>query len=288
MRYIFIFTLILGVSFNVIANENARSLFSKGNGVTFNTQMKVEVSVNKKVLPNLAEENKNSGKVTVNTKSNFKDSDVRKQEKPKDVKATDYAGFSYQLLKETKKGKFKRVSPGYDFKTGDRIVVEVMSNSDGYLITGNIDSLEKPRLLSLNQIKSGKTIRIPQKGALKFVEPAGTEKLVFVLSNQPIDKSTSEKYVKKCDNKTRSIVFVEDDAGQNYQLLSNDGSCKTKNKSVKTRSIIVDVEDDIGYGVVESDTLTSGSLLSLIINLKHSWGRHEIFPNFCIVNNSRL
>lgn len=288
MRCTFLITLILAISFNVVANENARSLFSKGNGVTFNTQMKVEVSVDKNTSQKVAEENKNSGKVTLNSANKYKDSNDHKQDRQADVKATDYAGFSYQLLKETKTGDFKRVSPGYNFKTGDRIVVEVMSNSDGYLITGNIDSLENPRLLSLNQIKSGKTIRIPQKGALKFIEPAGTEKLVFVLSNQPLDKSTSKKYVKKCDNKTRSIIFVEDDAGQSYQLLDGDGSCKTKNKNVKTRSIIVDVEDNIGYGVVESDTLTSGSLLSLIINLKHSWGRYEIFINFSIFNNSRL
>ena len=63
---------------------------------------------------------------------------------------------------------------------------------------------------------------------------------------------------------------MEDAGGQNYQLLDDKGSCKTKNKNSKTRSIIVDVEDDVGYGVVESEALKTGSLLSLIINLKHS------------------
>jgi len=258
MKYILTVLLISCLGFNANANENARSLFSKGNGVTFNSKMEVSVSIQEERRTDIS-----TNKTSKNKEAENKVDIIKNENTP------SYSGFSYQLLKKTGNDEFKRVNPSYSFKTGDRIVVEVMSNSDGYLVTGNIDSNDKPRLLSLNQINAGQTVRIPQRCSLKFIEPAGTEKLVFVLSNNQLDKQSSGKLVKKCRNNTRSMIFVEDDAGQSYQLLNKDGSCKAKNKNSVTRSIIVDVEDDVGYGVVEDDNLKAGELLSLIINLKH-------------------
>jgi hypothetical protein len=86
-----------------------------------------------------------------------------------------------------------------------------------------------------------------------------------------LPKDKASKILKGCKAKpsTRSII-VDDTAGNSFQLADANGNCRPeKRKSSLTRSIIVDVEDDSGFGVVEDEALSGDSFLSLIVNLNH-------------------
>lgn len=187
--------------------------------------------------------------------------------------AVSYAGLSYKLFKQGPDRQFQLSNPDQIFRSGDRVFLEVTSNIAGTLVTGNIDSNYDATLLSIDDVEPGRITRVPAKGALKFVGVKGTEKLVFVLTENveaQLNEDSAKKFVKQCQSgsRTRSLV-VDDDAGNQFQVLESDGSCAAKSVGGRTRSIIVDVEEDTGYGVIEDEALKSGKLLSLIINLEH-------------------
>jgi hypothetical protein len=63
---------------------------------------------------------------------------------------------------------------------------------------------------------------------------------------------------------------VDDSAGNQYQVLSADGSCGLQSSgSSKSRSLVVDVSEKSGYGVISEDALSNGNVLALIVNLRH-------------------
>jgi hypothetical protein len=273
------------------SGPTARSLFSSGYGVKFDAQAPVYPDV---ALPGATDagdttEAQVASADTIDSNETESDQAVEPEviqapisnsapEKqlpaPETINAgPSYAGLSYELFKQESRGEFERTSPGQIFRTGDRVFLEVTSNISGTLVTGNIDSNFKATLLSVDDVEAGLVTRVPAKGALKFVGIKGTEKLVFVLSEQlstTMDDSTAGRYVKQCSAgpSTRSLI-VDDEVGNEFQVLNSDGTCSVGNANNRTRSIIVDIEDDVGYGVIENDVLRSGKLLSLIINLEH-------------------
>ena len=293
-------------------SQNARSIFSSGQGVVFYTEApqdgestegsdilsdnelidqssepeklsavevekdegdskQVEITTDEDIVVEMqpSEVAIQQSKIQIEAKVSVEDREVFS-----DNETVDYAGLSYTILKESVAGKFGKVNPGQTFKTGDRIIVEIISNRAATLITGNIDPLGKTTLISVDGVLQGQKTRIPQNGALKFVGPKGNEKLVFVLSADPISQNSENRYKKlitQCKSKpsTRSLI-VDDTAGNEFQLINDDGSCPTSsNAKANTRSIIVDLSDNSGFGVTPQKTLESGQVLSLIVNLNH-------------------
>jgi hypothetical protein len=183
-----------------------------------------------------------------------------------------YAGLSYSLFKETSGQGFKRVSPKQSFKTGDRLYVEVMANVNGTLITGNINPKNVKTVLAVDRVAPGRATRIPSTGALKFVGDPGTEQLVFVLSENAkaqVQRKDAARFLTDCNRSTTRSLVVDDSVGNKYQVLDSSGSCAPKSSGGRTRSIVVDVEEDSGYGVVEKNVLGKGNLLSLFVKLRH-------------------
>ena len=63
---------------------------------------------------------------------------------------------------------------------------------------------------------------------------------------------------------------MDDSAGNQYQILNADGSCgQQPSSSAKSRSLVVDVSEKSGYGVMPEEALSNGSVLALIVNLRH-------------------
>ena len=185
---------------------------------------------------------------------------------------SQYAGLSYSLFKETSGQGFKRVSPKESFTTGDRLYVEVTANVNGTLITGNINPKNVKSVLSVDRVVPGRATRIPSRGALKFVGDPGTEQLVFVLAENTqtrIQRKDAAQFLTDCSRSTTRSLVVDDSGGNKYQVLDSSGSCAPKSSGGRTRSIIVDVEENSGYGVVEKNVLGSGNLLSLFVKLRH-------------------
>jgi hypothetical protein len=104
-------------------------------------------------------------------------------------------GMRYSVLKRDASGKYAEVDPESTFHSGDRIRLEVQSNSTGYLyVVAQGSSGNWQVLFPANQVANGsnlvhrsETRQVPGGNAGQFVfdEQAGTEKLFFILTRQP-------------------------------------------------------------------------------------------------------
>jgi hypothetical protein len=104
-------------------------------------------------------------------------------------------GLRYSVLKREGSGKFVEVDPDSTFRSGDRIRLNVDTNTPGYLYVVMQGSSGNWRLLfpssdvegGSNRIEKGASQQIPagDKGQFMFDEQSGTEKLFLVLSRKP-------------------------------------------------------------------------------------------------------
>jgi hypothetical protein len=104
-------------------------------------------------------------------------------------------GLRYSVLKRDGAGKFVEVDSDATFRSGDRIRLNVDTNTPGYLYVVMQGSSGNWRLLfpsndvegGNNRIEKGATQQIPSgdKGQFLFDEQSGTEKLFLVLSRKP-------------------------------------------------------------------------------------------------------
>jgi hypothetical protein len=104
-------------------------------------------------------------------------------------------GLRYSVLKRDSGGKFVEEDPDVTFRSGDRIRINVDTNTPGYLYVVTQGSSGNWRLLfpstdvegGNNRIEKGASQQIPSgdKGQFLFDEQSGTEKLFLVLSRKP-------------------------------------------------------------------------------------------------------
>ena len=104
-------------------------------------------------------------------------------------------GMRYAVLKRDASGAFAEVDPESTFHSGDRIRLEVQSNSTGYLYvvaqgsSGAWQVLFPARQVDngSNLVHRGETRQVPggNQGQFAFDEQAGTEKLFLILTRQP-------------------------------------------------------------------------------------------------------
>ncbi len=226
--------------------QNARSLFSSGTGVTVG--------------------NKVGGAQTAAPSTSAA------QEKGQ---ANNYTGMSYSIFQEVEGGALSKVSPKKIFKTGDRIRVVVKTNRNGFISVVNIDPDGKASTISEQQAAANGTVNVPEKGFLKFVGKSGEEQLLFMLAAKPLSQSGQGKpnmavvVATACDSpkgSTRALV-ADDSAGNQFNVVEANGTCATSKGSI--RSVVVELVEDAGYGVVPADTLASGQILKLRIKLRH-------------------
>jgi hypothetical protein len=235
------------VSVNATYAQSARSLFSANSGVTFTS-------------------NANQGK-----------------EKPLRAPSAltenkqQYLGISYTIFRERDDGSMVKSSPQTIFKTGDRIKVQVVTNTSGHLQVLNIDPKGNSTILSRQIVQAGSPVNIPTNGYLKFVGAKGIEEIVFILSSSSTVSFAQHSaqqvgsWIRSCNSRgnTRALV-IDDSAGNEFNVLNPDGTCAAKPADNMTRGLVVDVEDNTGYGVVPGKALQDGQVLSLKIKLRHN------------------
>jgi hypothetical protein len=104
-------------------------------------------------------------------------------------------GLRYAMLKRDAQGNYQETDPDTNFKSGDRIRIQVDANTSGYLYVVMQGSSGTWRLLfpspevagGSNAVHRGQSLQIPpgDRGQFVFDEQAGTEKLFLVLTRQP-------------------------------------------------------------------------------------------------------
>jgi hypothetical protein len=110
----------------------------------------------------------------------------------------DQIGIRYALLLRDNGGRYDEVSPVTIFHNGDRLRLSIMANQPGYLYvieqgsSGSWNSIYPGKQAAdnaepTNRIESGRVYQVPDgKGAFRFDQNAGQEKLFLVLSRQRI------------------------------------------------------------------------------------------------------
>lgn len=104
-------------------------------------------------------------------------------------------GLRYAVLKRDASGRYQEVDVDTPFLAGDRIRLQVDSNTTGYLYVVMQGSSGTWRLLfpspeyagGSNRVERGQSLQIPpgERGQFVFDEIAGTEKIFLVLTRQP-------------------------------------------------------------------------------------------------------
>lgn len=241
---------ILCISLSIQAHaQEARSLFSAGHGV--NIESKYESSP------------KN------NTAKNAKNN----------TEIKEYSGLSYSFYQKMNDGNIKKISPQKKFTTGDQIKIILKVNQKGFLSILNIDPVGKLTVLAEKKATPNIDVTIPEKGFLKFSGDKGIEQLIFLLSSKPIKNNAEtlgagvslEGVAAACESEqknTRSLI-VSDELGNQFNVVTPNGKCAVTENAASTRGLKVEVSEEIGYGVIPSDDLNTGQILSLKLKLQH-------------------
>lgn len=96
-----------------------------------------------------------------------------------------YVGIAYQLMLLKPDGSFTPVSRYRTFKSGERLKILVRTNRPGYLTIMNIGPTGNTHVLFDEYVEAFNFVEIPRGSNLVFAGPAGTEKLLIMLSDGP-------------------------------------------------------------------------------------------------------
>jgi hypothetical protein len=96
-----------------------------------------------------------------------------------------YVGISYQILQLSDDGQMRAVSQSRVFRNGERVKIIVRTNRPGYLTVMNVGPTGNTRVLYNEYVEAFRMIDVPRNTNLRFVGEPGTERLMFMLSNDP-------------------------------------------------------------------------------------------------------
>lgn len=94
-----------------------------------------------------------------------------------------YVGISYELLLLSDDGQIRKVPTHRTFKSGERLVMRVMTNRTGLLKIYNIGPTGNVSVLSEQMVEAYAMTQIPRTSALKFVGAPGVETILIMLGD---------------------------------------------------------------------------------------------------------
>jgi len=101
-------------------------------------------------------------------------------------RAERYVGISYQILAIGPDGQMKAVPKSRVFNSGDRIRIVASTNRPGYLTVANIGTSGRMNVLFGEYVDARRLTQIPASGTLRFDGLPGTERILLMLSNEPV------------------------------------------------------------------------------------------------------
>lgn len=97
-----------------------------------------------------------------------------------------YVGISYQILAIGPDGQMRAVPKSRVFDSGDRIRIIASTNRPGYLTVANIGTSGRMNVLFGEYVDARRLTQIPASGTLRFDGLPGTERILLMLSNEPV------------------------------------------------------------------------------------------------------
>ncbi len=212
------------------------------------------------------------------------------------VQKQKYVGISYELLLLTDDGQIKKVSKNRVFRSGERIIMRVISNKSGNLKIYNIGPTGNTNVLYDDFVDAYTVQQVPKGSNFRFVGAPGTETLIIMLSdstpggnvtaggNQYTPPATQD-YSSGSNIQTSSPnmiasniegakkirgskdIVVEDKMGSSFAVVSPNNNWKPVQGGAK--DIVIESAQGINYGVVPVSALSGSGALSLTVKLKH-------------------
>ena len=99
--------------------------------------------------------------------------------------ASNYVGISYQIMSLAPDGQILPVTRNRVFHSGERLKILARTNRPGYLTVLNIGPSGNTHVLFSELVEPFRMIEVPRNANLKMVGAPGTERLLFMLSNEP-------------------------------------------------------------------------------------------------------
>lgn len=228
-----------------------------------------------------------------------------RQSEPVQVQKQKYVGISYELLLLADDGQIKKVSKNRVFRSGERIIMRVMTNRPGNLKIYNVGPTGNTNVLYDDFVEAHTVQQIPKASNFRFVGDPGTETLLIMLSdntmpenvpggnitagsgqtattyNQPGSQySDSGSYTQQTSApliasniegakriKGSKDIVMEDQMQSSYAVVSPKNNWQPVKSGMK--DIVIESSQGTNYGVVPVSALSGGGILSLTVKLKH-------------------
>lgn len=218
------------------------------------------------------------------------------------VEKQKYVGISYELLLLADDGQIKKVSKNRVFKSGERIIMRVMTNRSGNLKIYNIGPTGNTNVLYDDFVDAYVAQQIPKGSNFRFVGNPGTETLLIMLSDSAMPGGTPSSNVTAGSGQTATTyqppqspsggsyqqpdgsmiasniegakrikggkdIVVEDQMQSSYAVVSPRNNWQPVKSGMK--DIVIESSQGSNYGVVPVSALSGGGMLSLTVKLKH-------------------
>jgi hypothetical protein len=244
------------------AESGAKALFeSEGTSISMEDSPVTKPAV-KKAKP----------KASVNQRSHFSQEDDSGG-------SNSYAGIQYWIDLQDGSGKMRRVTSRHVFQSGDRIKLQVKSNTSGYLYVLNEDeSGKRTPLYPVNGqmsalVEPGMAYTIPPRGSIRFDDNPGNEKVTIALTRNSISGPSG----RDGSSSTRgSLVSCRSSSGGTKGMFSEDDAdfdCLRKSQGAGTKGMFTEEDDTsaspASYSVIPASELDNGKVLFVDFNLTH-------------------
>jgi hypothetical protein len=206
-----------------------------------------------------------------------------------DVLPISYSGIQYWIDLQEPNGRTHKVTTSHIFRSGDGIKLQIKSKTAGYLYVMNQDTSGQvtPLYQSINPIQANSIYTIPQRGAIRFDNVQGNEKVTIALSKYPIPStSNSAPYVPPSGmtsvsysgNAYNDCVSSQSGAGSKGMFtedvsVSSGMECIRKNHNAGSKGMFAEEDststEPASYSVVPTSALEAGDVLFVDFNLSH-------------------
>ena len=204
-----------------------------------------------------------------------------------DMLPTSYSGIQYWIDLQEPNGRTHKVTTSHTFHSGDGIKLQIKSKTAGYLYVMNQDDSGKVTSLyqSINPIQSNSVYTIPQRGAIRFDNVQGNEKVTITLSKYPIPSVSNSapspsgmSNVSYSGNAYNDCASNQGGAGSKGMFtedvaVTSGIDCIRKNHNAGSKGMFAEEDsssaEPASYSVVPTSALEAGDVLFVDFNLAH-------------------
>ena len=175
-----------------------------------------------------------------------------------------YMGIAYWIERRARDGTVAKTSTTREFRSGERVRLQIKSNKPGYLYVLNIGSTGSSQVLfplggEENMVAANETYSVPGNGFMRFDDNPGVETLLVMVSSRPLS-GFAPQFASKQERldvaATQQVQQLADTRGAK-DLVIEDDFRSPRNSAAH-------------YAVAPLRSLENGKVITITVKLKHS------------------